>query len=102
MVGIDVSKDKLDIAVTGKKVKQIPNTLKSIGNFFKTLSVTSIPERIVFEATGGYEKRLIVALESLGLNYARVHGTAVYHFIKARGQLGKTDPGQRHSFLEKA
>ncbi len=99
MVGIDVSKDKLDIAVTGKKVKQIPNTLKAIKEYFKRLRRNFVVERVIFEATGGYEKKLIVAFEYLSLDYARVHGTAVHHFIKAKGQLGKTDVQDALSLL---
>ena len=91
MVGIDISKDKLDIAMADKKVKQVSNKAKAIKQYFQTIMKEYTIARVVFEATGGYEKVLIVVLEQLSLPFSRVHGTAVHHFIKARGQLGKTD-----------
>lgn len=102
MVGIDVSKDKLDVAVTGYSVSQVNNTFVAFRGWLRRLLKKHRVSRVVFEATGGYEKWLILALEELEIPFARVHGTAVHHFIKARGQLGKTDAQDAVALLEYA
>ncbi|HXQ34832.1 MAG TPA: IS110 family transposase, partial [Anaerolineales bacterium] len=52
-VGIDVSKNRLDVAVLeGKQEKQVDNTLEGINELVKWM-VELDPELIVVEATGG-------------------------------------------------
>lgn len=95
IIGIDVSKDKLDIAYKlGEQMNycQIENKPKSIRTFFKRqVSDTSTIKRVIFEATGGYERGLQRVLTELGLNFNRVHPNRVYHFAKAKGRFAKTD-----------
>jgi transposase len=53
-VGIDVSKDRLDVAVLGERQeKQVDNTQKGISELVQWMQVLQ-PELIVVEATGGY------------------------------------------------
>ena len=53
-VGIDISKDRLDVAVLGEKgIMQVSNTKRGIANLVKEMSALK-PKLIVAEATGGY------------------------------------------------
>ncbi len=93
IVGIDVSKDKLDVKVLPLgKYFQIQNTEKSIKSFIQDkLLKLGIPELVVFESTGGYEKMLMLSLMKLNLEFHRAHPNRVYHFAKAKGYFAKTD-----------
>ena len=90
-VGIDVSKDTLDIyidpaaeavhvAYDGKGVAQVVNRLLKLG-----------PTLIVMEATGGLEMRLASELAAKGLPVAVINPRQARDFAKATGQLAKTD-----------
>ena len=59
IVGIDVSKDKLDVHISATAEHCIiKNTKASIANFFKNKINLKDLEQVVFEATGGYERAL--------------------------------------------
>ncbi len=54
-VGIDVSKDRLDVAVLGERqAKQVDNTQAGITELVKWL-LNPAPELVVVGATGGYQ-----------------------------------------------
>ncbi|MBK1830820.1 IS110 family transposase [Verrucomicrobiaceae bacterium R5-34] len=46
---------------------------------------------LVFEATGGYEKLLLVLLQSEGIKASRITPSLARNFSKAKGLLAKTD-----------
>jgi transposase len=90
-VGIDVSKDTLDIyidpaveavhvAYDDKGVAQVVNRLLQVA-----------PTLIVMEATGGLEMRLASELAAKGLPVAVINPRQARDFAKATGQLAKTD-----------
>ena len=90
-VGIDVSKDRLDVAVWGEKaITQVANTKRGITKFTKQMRQLS-PRLIVVEATGGYEEVLVLGLYEAGLPVALVSPQRVRQYAKARGLLAKTD-----------
>jgi transposase len=90
-IGIDVSKDTLDIAFYGKpEVEQVLNNGSSIQQVVEHLLTTS-PTCIVLEATGGYEQPFFLALKDAGLPVVRVNPRQVRDFAKACGILAKTD-----------
>jgi len=90
-VGIDVSKDILDVAVLGeKKIKQVRNNRSGIGALAKVLGRRD-PRLIVVEATGGYEELVVRGLHQAGLPVALVSPQRVRQYAKARGLLAKTD-----------
>jgi len=93
IVGIDVSKDKLDIHISGiKKDFVIKNTQSSIHSFMKnSFAKLCSPELIVFEATGGYEKTLQLYLLRQGRPYHKAHPNKVHYFGKSKGYFAKTD-----------
>lgn len=90
-VGIDVSKDKLDIAVLGeKRVWQVDNTQKGITTLVEQLQAWQ-PKLIVVEATGGYQRAVVEALLWVDLAVAVVNPIRVRQFARACGLLAKTD-----------
>jgi len=90
-VGIDIAKDKFDVAVLGeKRVRQIANTKRGIAEFTKQMHELD-PQLIVVEATGGYEELLVLALFAAGLPVALVSPQRVRQYARARGLLAKTD-----------
>jgi transposase len=61
-VGIDVSKDRLDGAVLGKKQPwQVDNAPAGIQELVEQMTDLQ-PELIVVEATGGYQRAVVEAL----------------------------------------
>jgi transposase len=90
-VGIDVAKDKLDIAVLGEKPeKQLDNTAEGITELVQQMRALQ-PELIVVEATGGYQRCVVEALFQAGLAVAVVNPARVRQFARACGLLAKTD-----------
>lgn len=90
-VGIDVAKDKLDIAVLGeKKASQVGNEEAGIGKLINKLKVLK-PELIVVEATGGYQRAVVLGLYEAGLPVAVVNPIRVRQYARASGLFAKTD-----------
>lgn len=90
-IGIDVSKDRLDLAwrPTGERWTA-PNTERGIRAICRRLR-TPAPTLIVLEATGGLELPLTGALAAAGLPVVVVNPRQIRDFAKATGQLAKTD-----------
>jgi transposase len=90
-VGIDVSKDRLDVAITPKeRTWQVPNDEEGIGKLVKTLKELS-PGIIVLEPTGGYESPVAGALATEGLNVVIVNARQIRNYARAVGRMAKTD-----------
>ncbi|MFN8411623.1 MAG: IS110 family transposase [Anaerolineales bacterium] len=90
-VGIDVAKDKLDIAVLGEtKASQVGNDEKGITSLLKKLQELK-PTLIVVEATGGYQRAVVLRLYEAGLPVAVVNPVRVRQYARASGLLAKTD-----------
>ena len=90
-VGIDVSRDKLDLGIrpVGEKW-QVANTAAGIAAVLPRLLALK-PTLIVLEATGGLELPVVAALGSAGLPVIAVNPRQVRDFAKAVGKLAKTD-----------
>ena len=90
-VGIDVSKDRLDVAVLGERQEtQVENSREGIARLVEQMQDLQ-PELIVVEATGGYQRSVVDALFHAGLCVAVVNPARVRQFAKACGLLAKTD-----------
>jgi transposase len=90
-VGIDVSKLSLDLATDASdEVRQFTNDADGHAALVVMLREHTVT-RIVLEATGGYERRLVAALLLAGLPVVVVNPRQVRDFAKAVGQLAKTD-----------
>lgn len=90
-VGIDVSKDWLDIVVIPSgETWRTDNQEEAIRELVKKLEQLKA-ERIVLEATGGYEQRLAVQIYLAGLPLCRVNPKRTRYFARSLGLLAKTD-----------
>jgi transposase len=90
-IGIDVSKDRLDVVVWGEaKCLAVGNNKRGITKLVKEMLVLS-PELLVVEATGGYEEAVVLALFEAGLPVALVSPQRVRQYARAKGLLAKTD-----------
>lgn len=90
-VGIDVSKTTLDIAISSSNtLLSIPNKEASLADLVKGLP-DKTQTRVIFEATGGYERLAADYLRDYGFTVAVVNPRRVRDFAKANGQLAKTD-----------
>lgn len=91
-IGIDVAKDKLDLARSdGRELLTVPNDPKGIGRLVDLLKAAS-PRCIVIEATGGLEAPLADALLDAQLPVAVVNPGRVRHLAIGLGILAKSDP----------
>jgi transposase len=90
-VGIDVSKDMLDVCMrtSGEKLR-VGNDEAGIAGLVERFRAAP-PTLVVVEATGGYEAPLAAALAVVGIPVAVVNPRQVRDFAKAIGRLAKTD-----------
>jgi transposase len=90
-VGIDVSKDFLDVASSyHHAVSRFPNQEAGWEALIEEMQLLK-PERIVLEATGGYERAPATALADAELPVCIVNPRHVRSFARAIGRLAKTD-----------
>lgn len=91
-IGIDVSKDRLDVA-SYPRGETFCTTRKSrdLDELVGRLVVLK-PALVAVEATGGYERVVAAAIAAAGLPLAVVNPAQVRHFALALGQRAKTDP----------
>ena len=92
IVGIDVAKDKLDVAVrpSGERfvVSRDEAGLAELRDRLGKLQVALVG----LEATGGYETVVAASLSAAGLPVVVVNPAQVRAFAKALGKRAKTDP----------
>jgi transposase len=90
-IGIDVSKDKLDVAVRPEGEYRLFNNTEDGLREMREFIGLKQPSSIVIEATGGYEKEAVRELALAGLPIVLVNPRQVRDFAKAIGVLAKTD-----------
>ena len=91
VVGIDVAKDKLDLARSdADAVEAFANSPDGIAQVLRLL-LAAKPAVIVIESTGGLERHLVEALLEADLPVALVHPKRVRYFAKGLGVESKTD-----------
>ncbi len=90
-VGIDVSQDRLDLAVrpTGetRQVVYNPAGTEAMTEYLKELG----PQLVVVEATGGLEMAVAAEMAAAGLPVVVANPRKVRAFARATGRLAKTD-----------
>jgi transposase len=90
-VGVDISKDYLDIAVAGYIDKwRFGNNQTGIKKAIKEFKKKS-PVMVVFESTGGLEIDLWLALNEAGIDAAPVNPRQIRSFAQALNKQAKTD-----------
>jgi transposase len=92
VVGIDVSKDALAIAVYPSGAQWTTATTDAAIATLVTQLTAVAPTLVVLEATGGYETAVAAACASGGLPVAIVNPRQVRAFAQAVGRTAKTDP----------
>jgi transposase len=91
-VGIDVSKDRLDIAVRPSNESfSVGRNAAGLEQLIARLRQLS-PRVVALEATGGFETVVAAALSAAGLPVAIVNPAQIRAFARAIGQRAKTDP----------
>lgn len=92
-IGIDVSKDKLDISDSeGKIKKEVKNTKDTVVKQIVAKVAEPGKTFVVCEATGGYERVLVKTLQEAGIPICVANPYQVRQFAYGIGRLEKTDP----------
>lgn len=90
--GIDVAKDTLAVAVRpGGEAWTVANTPAAHATLCERLRGLGV-ERVVLEATGGYECAVLTALAASGLSAVRIDPRRARSFAVVVGRVAKTDP----------
>lgn len=90
-VGVDVSKSTLDIYILESELHwQSNNTETDIHQLASRLARYKL-SRIIVEATGGYERKLVELLAAKGLPVVIIQPVQARQFAKAQGMFAKTD-----------
>jgi len=89
MVGIDVSKAYLDVALDG--ATSVARWNNDAAGCEALAGAVARVELVVVEATGGYEMGIVRALMAVGIAVAVVNPRQVRDFARASGRLAKTD-----------
>jgi transposase len=90
MIGVDVSKLKLDIALDDRQVIGIDNSESSFKALLKRLPVLT-QAHFVMESTGGYERAFVHFLLAHRVGVSVVNAKRVRDYAKAIGRHAKTD-----------
>ncbi len=91
-VGIDVSKDRLDVHVRpSREAFVVARDGKGLEELIERLQALS-PRLVAIEATGGFETIAAAAIAGATLPLAIVNPAQVRHFAQAVGKRAKTDP----------
>lgn len=89
--GIDVSKDRLDVALLPSgEVCRFEHDEAGINALVQKLGELHL-ESVIVEATGGFERTLVAVLAAAAIPVIVVNPRQVRDFAKATGQLAKTD-----------
>jgi transposase len=92
VVGIDVSKDRLDVhVVPGNGVFAVTRDASGLDELTRRLGVLA-PRLVAVEATGGFETVVAASLATAGLPVVVVNPAQVRAFARAVGKRAKTDP----------
>jgi transposase len=91
-VGIDVSKDRLDVHVRPSgEAFAVARNVKGLNELIERLRILK-PTLIAVEATGGFETIVAAAIAGAPLPLVVVNPAQVRHFAQAVGKRAKNDP----------
>lgn len=90
MIGVDVAKQTLDIAIDERKHFTIDNQENKFSKLINSI-VDADNVCVVMEATGGYERKLVNFLLSKEIAVSVVNAKRVRDYAKAIGQHAKND-----------
>ena len=88
--GLDIAKASLQLHLQGK-AHDLPNTAAGHAQLIQRLA--ALPGvHVICEATGGYERAGVAALQAAALPVSVLNPARVRQFARASGKLAKTDP----------
>lgn len=92
-VGVDVSREKLDVSGTQGRPGRLPNTSAGITSVLDWLRAEGgLAEcHVVLEPTSTYHQELMVALAATGVPFSVINPARAKAFAQARGMRVKTD-----------
>jgi transposase len=90
-IGIDISKDMLDVyRLSDNQHIQVTNDKAGHKTLLRWIENNEKP-LVVFEATGAYHRKLEAALAASNIAFAKVNPRQARRFAEASGRLAKTD-----------
>lgn len=88
--GLDLAKATCQLDLQGRR-HHLPNTAAGHRQLIKLLR--TVPgAHVVCEATGGYERAVVAALQAVPIPVSVLNPAQIRHFALAQGQRAKTDP----------
>jgi len=87
--GLDIAKLNLQLHLAGRS-HDLPNTVPGHRRLLKLLAAQP-GSQVVCEATGGYERDVVAALQAASIPVSVLNPARARHFAKASGQRAKTD-----------
>ena len=87
--GVDVCKQHLDVCLATSDLRVV-NDASGWDELIAKFKAANV-DLVVLEATGGYERGLVCALQDAGIAVARVNPRQARDFAKSMGVLAKTD-----------
>ncbi len=87
--GLDIAKPSLQLHLAGK-LHDLPNTPAGHRRLCRLLAGHP-GVRVICEATGGYERKVVAALHAAAIPVSVLNPARVRHFARATGQRAKTD-----------
>lgn len=95
-VGVDVSKEHLDVhCLQSRQTSRYANTGSGIQQLQAFIADLEQPA-VVCEASGGYERELVLTLSAAGVRVSLVNPLRVREFARAMGRIAKTDRLDAH------
>jgi transposase len=94
-VGVDVAKAHLDVAY-GQEAWRVTNDGGGRNRLIKRLAQIAGSVQVICEASGGYERALLKALQDEGIEVSLVQASRVRQYARASGVLAKTDSIDAH------
>jgi transposase len=89
-VGVDIAKATLAVCLFSQHF-DFANTEAGFAALIEKLRTVAVSIQVVCEATGGYERALVVALHDAGFSVSVLNPRRVRNYARARNSLAKTD-----------
>ena len=90
-IGVDVSKDTLDVFIPGGKTLRVRNTPAAVRRMVRGICAREPSAMFCCESTGGYERTLLDVCREEGQPVCLMNAQQVRCFAGHRGALEKTD-----------
>ena len=95
-LGVDVSKEHLDVhCLHSGRISQYVNDASGIEELQAFIAELEQPA-VVCEASGGYQREMVLTLSASGVRLSVVNPSRVREFARAMGRLAKTDSLDAH------